>query len=190
VLEGALVVVPTDTVYGVGCDPSHVDALQRIYEAKGRPSNKAVPLLLADVSDLAKVCGDLGRSAQLLGTSFWPGPLTLVVPRSDNLPPQLGQGASIAVRVPARDDLRSFIATCGGALAVTSANRSGQPDARDVESAVAYLGSWVTLYLDGGPSPSALPSTVVDCTSEPPRVLRQGVLGKSQLELVVGKVAI
>jgi tRNA A37 threonylcarbamoyladenosine synthetase subunit TsaC/SUA5/YrdC len=100
----------------------------------------------------------------------------------------MGQGNTIAVRVPARDDLREFISACGGALAVTSANRSGQRDALSVDAAADYLGSWVTLYVDGGPSPIALPSTVVDCTSEPPRILRQGALSQRSLESVVGKV--
>lgn len=187
--RGELVVFPTDTVYGVGCDLNNVAALERIYEAKGRPASKAVPLLLSDDAVLANVAGVLTESARLLGDRLWPGALTLVVPRNHALPPQLGQGETIAVRVPAHDGLRAFIAMCGGAIAATSANRSGEPDALTVGQAVDYLGNHVAIYVDGGRSPGGTPSTLVDCTVNPARIVREGAISRRKIESLLGSVA-
>lgn len=183
--KGDLVVFPTDTVYGVGCDPNSVAALEDIYEAKGRPANKAVPLLLSDESVLSNVASDLTVAARKLGAAFWPGALTLVVQRSPDLPAQLGQGDTIAVRVPAHDALRRFIASAGGAVAATSANLSGQPDAIEVQQAAEYLGSHIAIYVDGGMSPGGTPSTVVDCTVTPARILRQGAITAEQIATIL-----
>jgi L-threonylcarbamoyladenylate synthase len=179
--RGDLVVFPTDTVYGIGCDPYDVSALDRIYIAKGRPQSKAIPLLLADASVLGAVAGSLTKEARLLAQAFWPGALTLVIERKADLPPQLGSGNTIAVRVPAHTALRSLIADCGGALAVTSANRSGEPDPLSVQDAIDYLGESVALYIDGGYSKSSRPSTVVDCSGESFRVLRQGAISADDI---------
>jgi L-threonylcarbamoyladenylate synthase len=185
---GELVVFPTDTVYGVGCNPEDATALERIYEAKGRPATKAVPLLLSDDLVLAKVAGKLMESARLLGERLWPGALTLVVQRSPHLPAQLGQEDTIAVRVPAHNGLRAFIAQCGGAIAATSANRSGEPDALNIPEAVGYLGASVSIYIDGGTSTGGTPSTVVDCTVTPARIVREGAINRSDIEALLGGV--
>lgn len=182
---GDLVVFPTDTVYGVGCDPAIVQALDRIYEAKGRPANKAIPLLLSDESVLPSVASDLTEAARRLGAALWPGALTLVVQRSVNLPPQLGQANTIAVRVPAHDALRRFIASVGGAVAATSANLSGQTDALDVEQAKGYLGEHIEIYVDGGRTSGGIPSTVVDCTVTPVRILRQGAISFEEIAAII-----
>jgi len=186
ILRGELVVFPTDTVYGVGCDPNNADALELIYEAKGRPANKAVPLLLSDETMLSTVARELPTVARMLGNALWPGALTLVVHRNLILPPQLGQGDTIAARVPAHDSLRRFIASTGGAVAATSANLSGQPDALEVTEAVNYLGEHIAIYIDGGRSQGGTPSTVVDCTVTPVRILRQGAIGPEQVEHILG----
>jgi L-threonylcarbamoyladenylate synthase len=180
--RGDLVVFPTDTVYGVGCNPYDVSALDKIYIAKGRPQSKAIPLLLAGTSILSAVAGRLTRQAEVLGQRFWPGALTLVIERKDDLPPQLGTGNTIAVRVPAHLELRSLLADCGGALAVTSANRSGEPDALSVQEAFSYLGQSVAIYIDGGSSGGSRPSTVVDCSGESIRLLREGAISAAEIQ--------
>jgi L-threonylcarbamoyladenylate synthase len=188
VKRGDLVVFPTDTVYGVGCNPYDVAALDRIYVAKGRPQSKAIPLLLSDASVLRAVAGNLTQEAQFLAQTFWPGALTLIVERKDDLPPQLGTGHTIAVRVPAHVPLLTLIANCGGALAVTSANRSGEPDAHSVREAIDYLGEWVALYIDGGSASASRSSTVVDCSGNFVRVLREGEISSDDIRRILGGI--
>jgi L-threonylcarbamoyladenylate synthase len=190
VKRGELVVFPTDTVYGVGCDPFNVRAIDAIYEAKGRERQKAIPLLLSGADQLGAVSSELPEAAKLLASHFWPGALTLVVPQSASLPDELGGGDTIAVRVPDHAELRDFIAACGGLLAATSANQSGQRDAVNAQQAADYLGEHVALILDGGETPGNVPSTVVDCTSDPPRVLRAGALAPALLRQVLGNISL
>lgn len=185
--RGGLVVFPTDTVYGVGCDPYNVAAIGRVYEAKGRSLLKALPLLLSDASQVGKVARELPEVARRLGEAFWPGALTLVVWRDSRLPVQLGGGDTIAIRVPNHDDLRALIERCGGAVAATSANLSGQPDATDAAQAAAYLGAYVDLVLDGGTTAGGVPSTLVDCTVNPPTILRAGTISREAIAPYIGK---
>jgi L-threonylcarbamoyladenylate synthase len=173
---GELVAFPTDTVYGIACDPYNVDAINRLYAAKIRDRLKALPLLLSDVGQLDKVARDVPESSNLLGSYFWPGALTLVLPRVSWLPAELGGGDTIAVRVPNHPELQSFLKLCGGTLATSSANLSGEPDACTAQQAAAYLGDHVSLVIDGGRAPGGIPSTVVDCTRTPPLVLRSGAI--------------
>jgi len=178
---GKLVVFPTDTVYGIGCDPQNVKAIEAIYDAKGRDKQKAIPLLLSGPEQLPKVAPSLPEAAQVLGSEFWPGGLTLVVPRGEGLPAELGGGDSIAVRVPDHAELRAFIDQCGGLIAATSANRSGEPDAVTAQQAASYLLDKVALIIDGGATGGGVPSTVVDCTTDLPHVLRAGALEPARL---------
>jgi L-threonylcarbamoyladenylate synthase len=188
--SGGLVVFPTDTVYGVGCDPRDPEAIGRVYQAKGREHTKAIPLLLSDVSHLNDVASEVPDAARALGSEFWPGALTLVVWRAEGLPAELGGGDTIAVRVPNHEGLRGCIEVCGGAVAATSANLSGQPDATDARQAEAYLGSQVDLIVDGGPSGGSVPSTVVNCTVSPPRILRVGAISVEQVRRVLERLKI
>lgn len=181
IASGGVVAFPTDTVYGIGCDPYCVPAINRIYEVKGRAQQKALPLLLSGQEQLSRVAGVLPDVAARLGERFWPGALTLVVPRATGLPEELGGGGTIAVRVPAHDALRAFIQACGGALASTSANLSGQPDALDAEQVARYFGDSIEIVVDGGRVLGGVPSTVVDCTVEPPAILREGALGAAAI---------
>jgi L-threonylcarbamoyladenylate synthase len=185
VRAGKLVVFPTDTVYGIGCDAGNRAAIEAIYAAKGRSALKAIPLLLAGDDVLGTVAARLPSKAAALGSRFWPGALTLVVQRGAGLPEELGGGDTIAVRVPDNDDLRAFIRACGGAIAATSANLSGQPDALDGQSAAAYFSEGVALVVDGGPVAGGTPSTVVDCTVDPPAVLREGAIPSSAIGEVI-----
>lgn len=185
---GQLVVFPTDTVYGIGCDPYDVQAILAIYHAKGRSFQKALPLLLSGVESIVGVARSVPECARKLGEAFWPGAITLVVPRNPSLPAELGGGDSIAVRVPDHPGLRDFIASCGGYIAATSANASGQPDALDARQAADYFGESVAVIVDGGRVRGGVPSTVVDCISRPPAILRAGALSEQQVQSVLATV--
>jgi L-threonylcarbamoyladenylate synthase len=184
---GELIVFPTDTVYGIGCDPWNAEAIQRIYEAKGRETTKAIPLLLSDVSGLQIAVTSIPLAAEMLGRAFWPGALTLVLPRRPELPKILSGSDTVAVRVPDHEELRGLIARAGGALAATSANRSGEPDTTDAESARRALSERVALVIDGGQTRGGVPSTVVDCTVSPVRVLREGAISEAAIRAVLGE---
>ena len=174
---GGLVAMPTDTVYGVGVALDARDGLERLFAAKNRPPDRAIVLLVADLEQAATV-GVISPAARVLAERFWPGGLTLVLAqvREAGLPAVLtGGAATIGVRVPNHDCARA-LARALGPLPVTSANLSGQPDARDAASVVAQLGERIDLVLDAGPARGGVPSTVVDCSAGGPRVLRVGAI--------------
>jgi L-threonylcarbamoyladenylate synthase len=179
---GGIVAMPTDTVYGVGVALNVPNGLERLFAAKDRPLDKAIVLLVADVQQAASV-GVLTPAARVLAKRFWPGGLTLVlaqVPGAD-LPASLtGGAATIGVRVPDHDcplDLAREL----GPLPVTSANLSGRDAATSAEEAAAQLGERIDLILDGGPARGGVPSTVVDCSGEQPKVLRAGAIAAEAL---------
>lgn len=179
---GGIVAMPTDTVYGVGVALGAPDGLRRLFSAKDRPSDRSIVLLVADLDQAASV-GVLSPAARILAERFWPGGLTLVLAQAPGatLPAVLTAGAAtIGVRVPDHDCPRA-LARALGPLPVTSANLSGQPDARDANEVLAQLGSRIDLVLDGGPARGGVPSTVVDCTSEGPRILRGGAVDRIDL---------
>lgn len=172
--EGELVVFPTDTVYGVGALAHDAAAIARLFEAKERSLQKGIPILLAEVEALGQVVRETPAVAQFLIGRYWPGPLTLVLPRQPTLPDNLAPDDRVAVRVPDSAVARDLIRRAGGAVATTSANLSGAPPARTAEEALAALGGRVAAVLDGGAAPGGVASTVVDCTVDPPAVLREG----------------
>ena len=168
--KGQVVAFPTDTVYGVAAGHGHIKAL---FEAKGRPKDKRIPVLLSDASHL-EASAIVTPAARALAERFWPGPLSIVLSA-----PRRG---SIAFRVPASDIARRLIAASGGGLPVTSANLSGQPDARTAEEVLAQLDGRIALVIDGGPTPGGVPSTVVDCTGAEVRILREGAVSAAEIE--------
>jgi tRNA threonylcarbamoyl adenosine modification protein (Sua5/YciO/YrdC/YwlC family) len=172
--QGHLVVFPTDTLYGVGADAFNATAVARLYQVKQRPLEKGIPILLADQKDLAKVAREIPAIAAAYIDHFWPGPLTLIVPKSHLLPTIISPNEGVAVRIPAHDVARTLIKAAGGALAVSSANRSGQKPAQDAAQAWAALGGLVAAIVDDGPSPGDVASTIVDCTGDRPKILREG----------------
>lgn len=174
--QGRLVAFATDTVYGVGALPVP-DATAAIFATKGRPTGRALPLLLAVADQAAGHGAQIPESARVLTSSYWPGPLTLVVPATEQLARALGASHPTAgVRVPKHESLRELLRLVGGALAVSSANLSGETESLSAEEVERALGAHVALVLDGGPSQTHLPSTVLDVTTEPPRILRAGAL--------------
>jgi L-threonylcarbamoyladenylate synthase len=174
---GLIVAVPTDTVYGIAADLALPDAIERLFAAKRRPPEKAVAVLLADMDQAASL-GILGPAARALGERFWPGGLTLVLPVRPGvvLPRVLAAGSpTIGVRVPDHDAPRA-IARALGPLPTTSANVSGEADARDAQEIAVRLGDAIALVIDGGPIHGGPASTVVDCTRDPPVIRREGAL--------------
>jgi L-threonylcarbamoyladenylate synthase len=160
-LAGQLVAFPTDTVYGVGAVLWNGPAVNRLYEAKLRSADKAIPVLLADGSDLSLVASKPSRDALCLAGRFWPGPLTLVVPRAEGVPDEVtAGGASVAVRVPDHDLARALMRAAGAPLATTSANLSGQPSSITAQDVLAQLGDRIPLVVDGGPCSGGVASTV------------------------------
>ena len=181
--EAQLVVFPTDTLYGVGADPFNPVAIERLYEAKGRSLDKGIPILLADLHDLDKVVRAKPAPTQGLIERFWPGPLTLILPRRSGLPANISPNENIAVRIPESEVARAVIRAAGGAVATSSANRSGEPGARSAGEALSALGGIVAAIVDGGSVEHGAASTIVDCTVTPPRILRPGPLTAEDLGL-------
>ncbi len=175
--RGGLVIVPTETVYGIACLASDEAAVKRVYEAKGREFRNPLPVQISGPDMLGEVAADVTESAKRLAERFWPGPLTLVVRRNPNLPAILTAGGdTVAVRIPDHPVTLALLEAVGAALAVTSANVSGEPPATTCAEAVAALGAWVAVALDGGDCRIGVPSTVVDTTSPETSIIRQGAI--------------
>ncbi|GGJ83365.1 threonylcarbamoyl-AMP synthase [Pilimelia anulata] len=191
---GELVVLPTDTVYGVGVDAFRPDAVTRLLEAKGRGRQMPPPVLVGSKDTLDGLVYSLPPAARDLVDAFWPGALTLVVTHAPSLKWDLGDtDGTVAVRMPLHPVALELLARTGP-MAVTSANRTGEPAANTAEEAHEQLGASVRVYLEAGavasvgPGP-ALPSTIVDLTDDIPRVLRAGAIPPAALREVVPDLA-
>jgi len=186
--EGALVALPTDTVYGIAADAMQPAAVERIFAAKGRPRDKPIPLLLAEVADLAELAVDIPPAAWLLAERFWPGPLTLVLRRAARVPNVVtGGGETVALRIPDHPFPRRLIQALGRPLAATSANRSGHPSPRTAGDVERALGREVSLIVDGGPASGGRPSTLLDLVATPPCILRPGPVTQEDIATVLGE---
>lgn len=181
VKQGKLLIMPTDTVYGIGCDAFNEEAIAELYKVKKRPLSKGIPVLIAEVNQIHEVASYVPESARQLMRRFWPGPLTLVLPKSPKLPANISPDATVAVRIPDHSVTRAIIRMASGAMAVTSANMSGEGVIVDSAEAMRVFDGRVAAVLDDGISPQSMASTVVDCTSENLRVLREGPIAKSDL---------
>lgn len=176
VRSGDLVVLPTDTVYGLGCDAFSSEAVGRLLSAKGRGRDMPVPVLVSGPRALDGIAFGLTPMARELVANFWPGALTLVCTAQPSLQWDLGQtNGTVAVRMPLHPAALELL-TEVGPMGVSSANHTGNPPAPTIANAVAQLGALVSVYLDGGPSSESVPSTIVDVTGQVPRVLREGAL--------------
>jgi len=172
--QGYVIAFPTDTLYGIGVDPFDPVAIERLYQVKGRSIDKGIPILLADTADLEKVAINIPALVQTLIEQYWPGPLTLVVPKHPKLPDVISPNHGIAVRIPDHAVSRAFIRAAGGVVATSSANRSGEIPARNAAEALQALNGRIAAVLDGGQVQHGQASTVLDCMSDPPKVLREG----------------
>ncbi|NMH92131.1 threonylcarbamoyl-AMP synthase [Pseudonocardia bannensis] len=187
VRAGQLVVLPTDTVYGVGCDAFSGAAVRSLLAAKGRGPDMPVPVLVGSWSTIDGLVLGVPAAARELIEAFWPGGLSLVLPHAPSLAWDLGSTkGTVMLRMPlhpvALELLREF-----GPMAVSSANKSGSPPAASAQDAMAQLGSSVSVYLDGGPSGEPVASTVVDLTADEPRVLREGAVPVAAVAEVLGR---
>ena len=176
VRRGELVVLPTDTVYGIGCDAFTPDAVNRLLATKGRGRDMPVPVLVGSTSTLGGILDRVPDSARPLIENFWPGALTIVVRHPPSLAWDLGEArGTVAVRMP-DNEIAIELLQGTGPLAVSSANKSGAQPATTAEDAEEQLGTAVSVYLDGGQCASQTPSTIVDVTSDVPRILREGAI--------------
>jgi L-threonylcarbamoyladenylate synthase len=177
---GGLVAFPTDTVYGVGALAFDGKAVESIYLAKDRPIEKAIPVLIGDPADLEKVGTDIPDSAHKLASRFWPGPLTILVPKRMDLPESVSATATVGVRVPDHEVARALL-RAAGPMAVTSANISGKQSPVTAQEVYEQLKDRIDLIIDGGKTPGGVPSTLVDCTSTEIKVLREGPISLEEL---------
>ena len=188
VRDGRLVVLPTDTVYGIGADAFSAEAVQSLLEAKGRGRDMPPPVLVADARTVDGLAVDVPDYARALIERFWPGPLTLVLKAQPSLRWDLGDTAgTVAVRMPDDETALALLREVGP-MAVSSANRTGYPASRTIVDAATQLGPSVEFYLDAGPVTGGLASTIVDCTRERPVVLRHGALAEDEVMAVVEAV--
>ena len=190
VLSGELVVLPTDTVYGVGADAFSPAAVTRLLAAKGRGRDMPPPVLVGSTRAASALVEDLGPWGQQLIDEFWPGGLTIVCRAQRTLNWDLGDAkGTVAVRMP-QDPVTLDLLKETGPMAVTSANLTGKPAATTAEQAREQLGDAVAVYLDGGPSAGGLASTIVDLTGDVPRLLRQGAISIGRLREIAGVRAV
>ena len=178
-------IFPTDTVYGIGCDPQQLDAVAKIYAAKGRPAFKALSLHLASVDEALEYCRNAPRACEAIA-ALLPGALTLIVPRPQFIDRDVtGGGETLGLRVPDHA-LCSAILACTGPLAATTANRSGVPDYRRTGTTENLPEA--NAFVDGGATPLQGESTIVDVSGTRPRLIREGVVPLAQIESAIGRV--
>jgi L-threonylcarbamoyladenylate synthase len=190
--RGELIVMPTDTVYGVAADAFNADAVARLLAAKGRGRQSPPPVLVSGVATMRALVAEVPEAVERLVERFWPGGLTIVLPAQPSLTWDLGEThGTVAVRMPDDKFALELLEECGP-LAVSSANKTGKPAALDADAAVDMLGDSVAVYLDGGIVSTGVSSTIVDATGlvgdaqRPVAVLREGAISRTQLREVLG----
>jgi L-threonylcarbamoyladenylate synthase len=183
-IAGEVVAFPTDTVYGIGAIANQPNAVARLYGAKGRPPDKAIPILIADLRDLDAIVLQTSDLVRRIASRFWPGGLTLILPKSNAVASEITATPNVAVRFPNHLLTKQIIASVGNPLAVTSANRSGERDSRTAADVMEQLNSRIAAVVDGGTCPGGIPSTILDCTADPPKILRAGAISAEDLREV------
>lgn len=182
---GGIVVFPTDTVYGIGCDLFNSQAVEKIYKAKGRAFNKPLPALVSSLDQAFMIAESPPKSFEKLADKFWPGALTIVVKAKASVPKFVTSGGdTIGIRMPNHPIALKLISEFGAPLATTSANRSGESEPTTAEEVLERIGSkmdLIDLIIDGGKTISGVPSTVVDITVSMPRIIRKGLISKVEI---------
>jgi L-threonylcarbamoyladenylate synthase len=179
--NGGLVAFPTDTVYGLAVLPFNNEFIEGLFSAKGRNNSRAIAILIGDYEDLPSVVDRFEKTPKRLAQSFWPGPLTLVVPKQAGLPDALSPDGTIGVRMPDHPIALALLRQAGP-LAVTSANISGQDNANTADEVYRQLNGRVHLILDGGRTTGGVPSTVVNCMTPVMTILREGPISRKDIE--------
>lgn len=186
---GGLVAFPTETVYGLGADALNENAVRRIFEAKGRPPSNPLIVHVAGLEAARQLAADWPASAQALGETFWPGSLTLVVPKKELVPAIVTAGGpTVALRVPAHPVALALLRAASVPVAAPSANRSTRLSPTTAAHVLRDLGGRIDMILDGGPATGGLESTVLDVTTSPPRLLRPGLVTPQEIEAVIGPI--
>jgi len=179
--QGGLIVIPTDTAYGLAGNPLDKSVVNRILDIKERKEKQGMPILAASISDVYEIC-NLSEVAKTLATAFWPGGLTLILKALRNFPKGvIGPNNTLAVRVPNHPIALQVIRESGTFVTGTSANRLNEPSPRTAENAIAQVGEEVDLVLDAGSTYHSKDSTIVDCTIDPPQLIRVGVVDNERL---------
>jgi L-threonylcarbamoyladenylate synthase len=183
ILAGEIVAVPTDTLYGLAADPFSTAAVARVFAAKGRSAERALALIAADIAQIEDRLGPLSSEARRLAAAFWPGPLTLLVPRPATMPDAVTGGlAQVGVRVPAHAVARGLCRASARPLTATSANPSGAPAPAHPGDVAQTLHESVALLLDAGPAPGGPPSTIVDVSAGNVRLVRPGAVSWDEVQ--------
>ena len=184
-----MVIFPTETVYGLAANALDRDAVHKVFDAKLRPSALPLPVQVGDRASIEEVAVELSRDAMRLAESFMPGPITLVVRRSPAIPDIVTAGGeTVGVRIPDNTVALALLKEVGGPIVATSANVSGREEPRDAADAIRQIGGSVDVVLDAGPARYGKPSTVVDTTVSPPRILRKGALSADEIDKALGEL--
>jgi len=184
--DGGVVAIPTDTLYGLAADPWNPAAVARVFAVKGRGSNRALPLIAADLAQVSVWIGEMDPMAVRLAERFWPGPLTLIVRAPQTLAPEVTAGApTVGIRVPSHSVARALCAAFERPVTATSANISGKSATDDPNEVVAQLSSGLDLLLDAGTTPGGPASTIVDVTQREPQLIRAGAVAWEDVQACV-----
>jgi len=178
--DGGVIAFPTDTVYGIGVTAFQEGAIDKLYRLKGRSALKAIPILLGETEQISRISPPLSPLVTRFASAFWPGPLTIIVSLLPSMPANLSPTPTIGLRIPDHEFIRDLLRVTGP-LAATSANLSGEPSALSASEVKAQFGSRVDLILDGGRSPREAASTVLDCTTDQPAILREGPISWAEI---------
>jgi L-threonylcarbamoyladenylate synthase len=180
VKKGGLVIFPTETVYGLGCDPFNIDSVQRIIDIKGN-RKKPLPILASSITAILKVA-ELSLNGKKLANNFWPGPLTIIFPKKSTLPDIVTfHKDNVGIRIPDNNVAIKLIQLIGGLLVGSSANKTNEKAPKEIDEISEELKEMVDIVLDGGPTSTGIPSTVVDLTSEKPMIIREGLINLEQI---------
>ncbi len=191
VAEGGVIAFRTDTFYGLGADPFNVDALRAINLLKGREGGKPILVIISGANEADRFIAHRSELFDALKERFWPGALTLVATARADVPEQLTAGTgTIGVRLPDEKGVRDFVRACGGALTATSANLAGRPPARTADEVMSYFTAGLSLIIDGGVARSDRPSTVLDVSVSPPRLIREGAVSWKHLQSVLDPLGV
>ena len=184
--RGGLVAFPTETVYGLGADATNASAVRRVFQVKGRPESHPLIVHLAAADELSDWARHVPEPARLLAAACWPGPMTLLLERAASVLPEITGGlATVGIRVPAHPMAQELLRAFGNGIAAPSANRFGHVSPTTAEHVRADLGDDVDVILDGGPSAVGIESTIVDCTTDPPQVLRPGAITAADISAIL-----
>jgi len=187
--DGGLVAFPTETVYGLGGDALNPDSSRKIYAAKGRPSDNPLIVHIANIADIEKIVVEYTEQARKIANAFWPGPLTMILKKSDCVPVETTGGLdTVAIRMPVHETARRFIEAAGGYVAAPSANLSGKPSPTCAKYVIQDMDGRIDMIIDGGDAGIGLESTIIDLSGEVPMLLRPGYITIEQLREVLGEV--